>query len=116
MRDRSDHPGGYRDGLAPESTRLIAGLVRIVRAVGLAEDLAHDALVAALTQSPRTGVPDTPGAWLMTTPCAGQGITSGDWTAEISSTPLSFTGKEDDVLRLMFVCCHPVLTRRRSTP
>ena len=49
-----------------ESTRLIAGLVRIVRDVGLAEDLAQDALVAALTQWPRTGVPDNPGAWLMT--------------------------------------------------
>ena len=50
-----------------ESTRLIAGLVRMVRDVGLAEDLAHDALVAALAQWPQTGVPDNPGAWLMTT-------------------------------------------------
>ena len=50
-----------------ESARLIAGLARIVRDVGLAEDLAQDALVAALEQWPRAGVPDNPGAWLMAT-------------------------------------------------
>src|SRR5437868_270113 len=50
-----------------ESPRLIAGLTRIVRDVGLAEDLAHDALVAALEQWPESGVPDNPGAWLMAT-------------------------------------------------
>ena len=50
-----------------ESARLIAGLTRIVRDVGLAEDLAQDALVAALEQWPRAGVPDNPGAWLMAT-------------------------------------------------
>src|ERR687885_1968404 len=50
-----------------ESARLIAGLARIVRDVGLAEDLAHDALVAALEQWPGSGVPDNPGAWLMAT-------------------------------------------------
>jgi predicted RNA polymerase sigma factor len=49
-----------------ESTRLIAGLVRIVRDVGLAEDFAQDALVAALQQWPTSGVPENPGAWLMT--------------------------------------------------
>src|SRR6059036_2400945 len=48
-----------------ESPRLIAGLARIVRDVGLAEDLAQDALVAALEQWPESGVPDNPGAWLM---------------------------------------------------
>src|SRR5882724_7862122 len=48
-----------------ESARLIAGLARIVRDVGLAEDLAHDALVAALEQWPESGVPRNPGAWLM---------------------------------------------------
>src|ERR671935_403764 len=47
-----------------ESPRLIAGLARIVRDVGLAEELAHDALVAALEQWPESGVPDKPGAWL----------------------------------------------------
>src|SRR5688572_16607633 len=50
-----------------ESARLIAGLARIVRDVGLAEDLAHDALVAALEQWPGSGVPENPGAWLMAT-------------------------------------------------
>src|SRR5882762_6256068 len=50
-----------------ESARLIAGLARIVRDVGLAEDLAHDALVAALEQWPESGVPRNPGAWLMAT-------------------------------------------------
>src|SRR2546428_901093 len=50
-----------------ESARLIAGLARIVRDVGLAEELAQDALVAALEQWPKSGVPDNPGAWLMAT-------------------------------------------------
>src|SRR6266699_4288768 len=50
-----------------ESPRLVAGLTRIVRDVGLAEDLAQDALVAALEQGPESGVPDKPGAWLMGT-------------------------------------------------
>src|SRR5437660_2758116 len=50
-----------------ESPKLIAGLTRIVRDVGLAEDLAQDALVAALEQWPESGVPEKPGAWLMTT-------------------------------------------------
>src|SRR5919199_5675215 len=50
-----------------ESPRLIAGLARIVRDVGLAEDLAHDALVAALEQWPDAGLPDNPAAWLMAT-------------------------------------------------
>src|SRR5947199_10862073 len=48
-----------------ESARLIAGLTRVVRDVGLAEDLAQDALVAAMEQWPESGVPDNPGAWLM---------------------------------------------------
>src|SRR5882672_10872849 len=50
-----------------EAPRLIAGLARIVRDVGLAEDLAHDALVAALEQWPASGIPDNPGAWLTAT-------------------------------------------------
>ena len=50
-----------------ESARLIAGLARVVRDVGLAEDLAQEALVAALQQWPESGVPDNPGAWLMAT-------------------------------------------------
>jgi predicted RNA polymerase sigma factor len=50
-----------------ESARLIAGLARTVRDVGVAEDLAQDALVAALERWPETGIPDNPGAWLMAT-------------------------------------------------
>ena len=50
-----------------EAPRLIAGLARIVRDVGLAEDLAQDALVVALEKWPQSGVPDNPGAWLMAT-------------------------------------------------
>src|ERR1041385_2061052 len=50
-----------------ESPKLIAGLTRIVRDVGVAEDLAHDALVAALEQWPQSGIPNNPGAWLMAT-------------------------------------------------
>ncbi len=50
-----------------ESARIIAGLTRIVRDVGLAEELAQDALVAALEQWPASGIPDNPGAWLMAT-------------------------------------------------
>jgi RNA polymerase sigma factor (sigma-70 family) len=109
-----------------ESTRLIAGLVRIVRDVGLAEDLAQDALVAALGQWPETGVPDNPGAWLMTIAkrrgvdqfrrrdrqdqiyaalahAQGNVVSEDDFLAAVDHV-------DDDVLRLMFVCCHPVLT------
>jgi RNA polymerase sigma factor (sigma-70 family) len=109
-----------------ESTRLIAGLVRIVRDVGLAEDLAQDALVAALAQWPETGVPDNPGAWLMTIAkrrgvdqfrrrdrqdqiyaalahAYGNVVSDEDFLAAVDHV-------DDDVLRLMFVCCHPVLT------
>jgi RNA polymerase sigma-70 factor (ECF subfamily) len=50
-----------------ESSRLIAGVARVVRDVGLAEDLAQEAFVAALEQWPESGVPDNPGAWLMAT-------------------------------------------------
>ena len=109
-----------------ESTRLIAGLVRIVRDVGLAEDLAQDALVAALAQWPEAGVPDNPGAWLMTIAkrrgvdqlrrrerqdqiyaalahAHGNVVSEEDFLAALDHV-------DDDVLRLMFVCCHPVLT------
>jgi hypothetical protein len=54
-----------------ESARIIAGLTRIVRDVGRAEEFAQDALVSALEQWPRTGVPDNPGAWLMTAAASG---------------------------------------------
>jgi RNA polymerase sigma factor (sigma-70 family) len=109
-----------------ESTRLIAGLVRIVGDVGLAEDLAQDALVAALAQWPETGVPNNPGAWLMTT-AKRRGVdqfrrrdrldqiyaaTARAQRSALSDEDLlaAVDHVEDDVLRLMFVCCHPVLT------
>ena len=111
-----------------ESARLIAGLTRIVRDVGVAEDLAQDALVAALEKWPEAGVPDKPGAWLMATAKhraidllrrgqmlerkhqevgheleARQEMTVPDLDAAIDDDI------GDDLLRLVFISCHPVL-------
>jgi RNA polymerase sigma factor (sigma-70 family) len=113
-----------------ESARLIAGLARIVGDVGLAEDLAQDALVAALDRWPESGVPDNPGAWLMATAKhraidllrrskrlerkheelghelqARQEMAVPDLDAAIDD----HVG--DDLLRLVFTACHPVLSR-----
>ncbi len=111
-----------------ESVRLIAGLTRIVRDVAVAEDLAQDALVAALEQWPESGIPDKPGAWLMAT-AKHRGIDAlrrrvtlerkheligreletlqqldrPDLAAEVEDV-------QDDVLRLIFMTCHPVLS------
>lgn len=111
-----------------ESARLIAGLTRIVRDVGLAEELAQDALVAALERWPGNGVPDNPGAWLMTaakhraidqlrrkklierkhevlvheSECEAE-----DWRSELENMLDDDIG--DDLLRLIFTACHPVL-------
>jgi RNA polymerase sigma-70 factor (ECF subfamily) len=115
-----------------ESPRLIAGLARIVRDVGLAEDLAQDALVAALEQWPAAGVPRNPGAWLMATAKhraidqlrrrtmlerkheelgyeleAGREAAAPDLDAAIDDKA---DGVGDDLLRLMFTACHPVLS------
>ncbi|ATB27614.1 RNA polymerase subunit sigma-24 [Melittangium boletus DSM 14713] len=112
-----------------ESARLIAGLVRFVRDVGLAEELAQDALVAALERWPESGVPDNPGAWLMATAKhraidrlrrnklleskheelgheleARREHTAVDLDAAIDD------GVGDDLLRLVFISCHPVLS------
>lgn len=112
-----------------ESARLIAGLARIVHDVGLAEDLAQDALVAALEKWPESGVPDNPGAWLMATAKhraidqlrrqkllerkheqlgheldARQDSTVPDLDAAIDDDI------GDDLLRLVFTACHPVLS------
>jgi RNA polymerase sigma factor (sigma-70 family) len=112
-----------------ESAKLIAGLARIVRDVGLAEDLAQDALVAALERWPKSGVPDNPGAWLMTTAkhrgidtfrrgklvdrkheelghelLARQQSPERDLDAAIDD-PVG-----DDRLGLIFTTCHPVLS------
>jgi RNA polymerase sigma factor (sigma-70 family) len=109
-----------------EAARLIAGLTRVVRDVGLAEDLAQDALVAALEQWPRTGVPDNPGAWLMAVArrrgvdAIRRRVTLERKVEEIgrdlteTEDPMADieieTTVQDDVLRLMFTACHPVLS------
>jgi RNA polymerase sigma-70 factor (ECF subfamily) len=106
-----------------ESPRLIAGLARMVRDVGLAEDLAQDALVAALETWPRTGVPDNPGAWLMATGKrrAIDGFRRAKvferkqeelaWQvgAELAAAHGEGDAVGDDLLSLMFTCCHPAL-------
>jgi RNA polymerase sigma-70 factor (ECF subfamily) len=108
-----------------EAARVIAGLARIVRDVGLAEELAHDALVAALEQWPTTGVPNNPGAWLMAT-AKHRAIdllrrrtllerkheqlgheTETETTPDLDAALDDDIG--DDLLRLTFIACHPVL-------
>src|SRR4051812_18303959 len=102
-----------------EAPRLIAGLTRIVRDVGLAEDLAQDALVAALETWPQTGVPENPGAWLMST-AKNKAIDQlrhdkmADRVHEELAARRPSDGPEDDsfgddMLRLIFMTCHPVL-------
>ena len=112
-----------------ESARLIAGLAGLVRDVGLAEELAQDALVAALEQWPEQGVPNNPGAWLMTT-AKRRGIDqirrreNFKRKVEVIGRDLESTGEGfepdldaaldddigDDLLRLVFTACHPVLS------
>jgi RNA polymerase sigma factor (sigma-70 family) len=109
-----------------ESARLIAGLARMVRDVGLAEDLAQDALVAALEQWPESGVPDNPGAWLMGT-AKHQAVDrlrrrkvlerkheELGREIQVSAEPDLDAALEDDIgddlLRLIFTACHPVLS------
>jgi len=106
-----------------EAARLVAGLTRMTKDLGLAEDLAQDALVAALEQWPESGVPDNPGAWLMAVskrraidhfrrserfrsvaPYLAAEAVVPDLDAAVDHI-------EDDVLRLMFMSCHPVLTK-----
>lgn len=99
-----------------ESARIIAGLTRIVHDVGLAEELAQDALVAALEQWPTTGVPDNPGAWL-TAIAKRRGVDHirrsqrRERKQEQLARELDHESdpEPDDVLRLMFLSCHPVL-------
>jgi RNA polymerase sigma-70 factor (ECF subfamily) len=100
-----------------ESPKLIAGLTRIVRDVGLAEDLAQDALVAALEQWPESGVPAKPGAWLMAT--AKHRAIDRLRRDERLERKHQEIGREmevqeaqqdgDDLLRLIFISCHPIL-------
>jgi RNA polymerase sigma factor (sigma-70 family) len=110
-----------------ESARLIAGLARFVRDVGLAEDLAQDALVAALEQWPESGIPDNPGAWLMAT-AKHRAIDvfrrlkrleekneeighRSEAAQELTVAELDAADDDvgDDLLRLMFIACHPII-------
>ena len=112
-----------------ESTRVIAGLVRILRDVGLAEEMAQEALLSALKQWPEQGVPENPGAWLMTTAkhraidevrrrqrIEHQHQQLGAALADGSFDPIEGIESRlddevgDDVLRLMLISCHPVLS------
>ncbi len=121
-----------------ESPRLIAGLTRIVRDVGVAEDLAQDALLAALEQWPKSGVPDNPGAWLMAAAkhraidyfrrnqrldrkheeLGREGIIQKVGTREVRAGEAPMDELDaaldddvgDDLLRLLFISCHPVLS------
>ncbi|MGW0999306.1 RNA polymerase sigma factor [Streptomyces sp. NPDC002523] len=113
-----------------ESPRVIAGVARIVRDVGIAEELAQDALVAALERWPREGVPDNPGAWLMATArhravdLIRRRETYARKLAEIgrdleTTTPFEEPADpediDDDLLRLVFTTCHPVLSPQART-
>jgi RNA polymerase sigma factor (sigma-70 family) len=112
-----------------ESARLVAGLARLVRDVGLAEDLAQDALLAALERWPRDGVPDNPGAWLMATAknraidLARRASTYERKRGEVAhelGIMIAMDGADlaaraddevgDDLLALMFTCCNPALS------
>ncbi|MGB3443745.1 MAG: DUF6596 domain-containing protein [Actinophytocola sp.] len=95
-----------------ESARIIAGLTRLVHDVGLAEELAQDALVAALSQWPAGGVPDNPGAWLTSVAKhrAIDHLRRVRRVGDLGDEPVAEqAGERDDVLRLMFLSCHPVL-------
>ena len=112
-----------------ERAKLIAGLTRVVRDVGLAEELAQDALVSALEQWPQTGIPDRPGAWLMAAAKnraidrlrraklverkhqeIGHDLEIGGGAAAPDLDAALDDDIGDDLLRLMFTACHPVLT------
>src|SRR5436189_1025703 len=111
-----------------ESARLIAGLARLVGDIGVAEDLAQDALVAALEQWPESGVPDNPGAWLMATAKhraidrlrrnerlerkqeqLGRELELQQEMAMVDQSIPTDDDVGDDLLRLMFISCHPIL-------
>jgi RNA polymerase sigma factor (sigma-70 family) len=112
-----------------ESAKLIAGLTRVVHDVGLAEDLAQDALVAALERWPETGIPDKPGAWLMATAKhRAIDLFRRDKMLDRKHAEVGYelqtrqeTGPDldaalddpvgDDLLRLLFISCHPILSR-----
>nr|WP_236071430.1 sigma-70 family RNA polymerase sigma factor [Streptomyces polyasparticus] len=109
-----------------ESARIIAAVTRVVRDVGIAEELAQDALISALEQWPRDGVPDNPAAWLMTTArrkaidLVRRKETYARKLAEVGRTledvpppePSDPDDIDDDLLRLIFTACHPVLSAK----
>ena len=116
-----------------ESAKIIAKLTRMLRQIGLAEEFAQDALVSALEQWPRAGVPDKPGAWLMTAAknraldeLRRRKLIERTSEAIAHESPLGMTPSEepdtaadddfgDDLLRLMFIACHPVLSTQART-
>src|SRR5258707_8238786 len=121
-----------------ESPKLIAGLARIVRDIGVAEDLAQDALVVALEKWPESGIPDNPGAWLMAAAkhraidhlrrnqrlerkhqeLGRESVVQKIGTREVQAGENQIAALEaalddeigDDLLRLVFAACHPVLS------
>ena len=112
-----------------EAARVIAGMARLVRDVGLAEELAQDALVAALEQWPSSGVPDNPGAWLTTIGKRraidqirrnerlerkleeiGRDLEAGGHAPGPEEEASFDEDIDDDLLRLIFTACHPVLS------
>jgi RNA polymerase sigma-70 factor (ECF subfamily) len=116
-----------------ESAKIIAKLTRMLRQIGLAEEFAQDALVSALEQWPRAGIPDKPGAWLMTAAknraldeLRRRKLIERTSEAIAHETPLGMAHSEepdesadddigDDLLRLMFIVCHPVLSTQART-
>jgi RNA polymerase sigma-70 factor (ECF subfamily) len=125
----SDAHRAIRAAFRLESARLIAGLARIVRDVGVAEELAQDALVAALEQWPEAGIPDNPGAWLMATAKhrainalrrssmlerkheqLGRELAADAERAIVALNAALDDDIGDDLLRLVFTACHPVLS------
>jgi RNA polymerase sigma factor (sigma-70 family) len=117
-----------------ESPRLLAGLARLTRDVGVAEDLAQEALLAALERWPQTGVPDNPGAWLMAVAKNRaldllrrakrlerkheelSGEIDGPWSSSESRFDTALDDDiGDDLLRLIFTACHPVLSPEART-
>ncbi len=137
----ADHPTGSPADSAVEavfrieSAKIIAAVTRIVRDVGIAEELAQDALVAALEQWPESGVPGKPGAWLMATAkhravdLVRRRETYARKLAEVGRTledeapgadalatgPDAVDAIDDDLLRLIFTACHPVLSAEART-
>jgi RNA polymerase sigma factor (sigma-70 family) len=125
--ETNDPTGAITAAWRAESARLVGALTRMTRDVELAEDLAQDALVAALEQWPMSGVPESPMAWLMTTAkrraidhfrradrlrrkLAELDHTGGGEEEAMSDLDAQVDHIEDDVLRLIFLSCHPSLT------